>query len=128
MKKSLTIAVFFAITACQVPENPKADSNVTGSFFSDFFGKRCSLEILFGSYAMGIDSKSHSEIKALLARQSNQLSVQEKPWGREGEQAICVDTKNAAEAVLLEKEVAAIIAANEPTKGPVTITRGSLVN
>jgi hypothetical protein len=128
MRNILVITAMFALTACQAPERPVTEGNVAGSFFSDLFGKRCSLEILFGSYAMGIDSKSHGEIKAALAKRGSQLAIQERPWGREGEQAVCVDIKDAATADRLEKEIAAIITANEPTKGPVTITRGPLMN
>jgi hypothetical protein len=121
-------ALIFAVTACSAPERPVTDGNVAGSFFADIFGKRCDLEILFGSYASGIDSKSYDQIKALLVKRGSQLSTEQKAWGREGEQAICVSLKNISDTDSLEKEVTAIIAANEPTKGPVTITRGPLVD
>ncbi len=115
---------FIVAAGCDIPQRPVSEGNVTGSFFTELFGKRCSAEILFGSYAGGIDDESYGEIKNLLSARGGQLTTKEKPWGREGEKAICVDIASASAADRLVQEVAAIIAAHEPTKGPVTVTRG----
>ena len=119
-------AALLSLSACGVPERPVTDGNIKGSFFEDLFGKRCTLEILFGSYASGIDAKSHTEIKVLLDSKNGIFTVEEKPWGREGETAICANSDSIKEADNLEKAVARIIAANEPTRGPVTVTRGPI--
>jgi hypothetical protein len=124
-KATIAIALFILPTAaCKVPQRPVTDGNVTGSFFEGLFGKRCDLEILFGSYASGIDGKIHGKITALLTKQGDKITSESKNWGREGEKAVCIDVKSERNAAPLEKEITAIIAANSPAKGPVTVTRG----
>ena len=119
--------IMFALSACDAPERPITEGNIKGSFFADLFTKRCTIEILFGSYASGIDQPSYDQIKALIDGQDGNFAMAEKPWGREGETALCIDSKDADAAAKLEEEIATIIAANEPTKGPVTVTRGPLL-
>ncbi|MFC4291422.1 hypothetical protein ACFOWX_03230 [Sphingorhabdus arenilitoris] len=121
------ITALCAVTACEPPSRPVTEGNIKGSFFEDLFGERCSLEILFGSYASGIDDKSYREIKALLASRSGKFTMSEKQWGREGEKAVCANGTDKKAVDALEKDIAQIIAANEPTEGPVTVTRGPLL-
>jgi hypothetical protein len=124
MKAAIAIAILILAAACSVPQRPVTEGNASGSFFEGLFGERCDLEILFGSYAAGIDGKIHGKITALLTKQGDKITSESKNWGREGEKAVCVDVKSERTAALLEKEITTIIAANSPAKGPVTVTRG----
>ncbi|NJM51092.1 MAG: hypothetical protein HC843_09630 [Sphingomonadales bacterium] len=101
--------ILFALAllcACQPPQRPVTEGDAKGSFFEDMFGQRCTLEILFGSYAAGIDGKSYAAVKAVLESRKGDFSVKEQAWGREGEKAVCADTANMEAADAVEKEVA----------------------
>lgn len=120
----ILVAVFPLFSGCDIPKRPVSEGNVKGSFFAELFGSRCSVEILFGSYAGGIDIQSHAEITSLLTRRDDLLRNEEQIWGGEGEKAICVNMRSAAGANALARDIDKIITAHTPTKGPVTVTRG----
>lgn len=123
----LCAAMVMALMACDIPEKPKVEGNVNGSFFEELHGKRCALELVFGSYAAGIDTAVYDETIALVKKAENVSGSVVKPWGKEGEQTVCVETTVQAAADSLKEEIEAIISRAQPTKGPVTVTSGPLL-
>ena len=85
----------------------------------------CDLRIQFGSYAMGIDSRSADSIERLLASDRAVAAVEAFPWGREGEKTLCVRVRSEADVDRLFNEVSRLLPA-EPL-GPISVsTRNGL--
>jgi len=117
------------LSACSEPEPanaPLPNGNISGSFFGELYGRRCTLEIVFGSYASGIDGRVRKDVSALLGNDEQVLAVDEKAWGREGEVAVCADFSRQAAADAMKSKIDAVISNYEPTVGPVTVTMGPL--
>ena len=57
--------------------------------------ENCDVTIVFGSYAMGIDSQTFAKVDAYLKRRAPAVTANTSSWGREGERTICVTTRNA---------------------------------
>ncbi len=55
----------------------------------------CDVTVVFGSYAMGIDSQTFAKVDAYLKRRAPAVTANTSSWGREGERTICVTTRNA---------------------------------
>lgn len=123
----LTIGI---LSGCAEPEPanaPQPNGNISGSFFGELYGRRCTLEIVFGSYAAGIDGRVRKDVMTLLGGSDKISSVTEKSWGREGEIAVCADLPDQADADALKSQIDAIISRYNPTVGPVTVTMGPLL-
>lgn len=82
-------------------------------------GDPCPLTVVFGSYAMGIDSGARGRIEALLAGDRAVAGFTAQPWGREGEVTLCARTRTPADAARLFQEIRALVPPRP--RGPVTI-------
>ena len=56
--------------------------------------ENCDVTVVFGSYAMGIDSQTFDKVDAYLKRGAPTVTYTASRWGREGERTICVTTRN----------------------------------
>ena len=82
----------------------------------------CDLMISFGSYAMGIDRPALAAVRRILADRAVR-SVEQVHGGREGETALCADTRRPADAIRLFKRIRAILPA--APRGPITVRTAS---
>ena len=57
--------------------------------------ENCDVTVVFGSYAMGIDSQTFAKVDAYLKRRAPAVTANTTSWGREGERTICVTTRNS---------------------------------
>jgi hypothetical protein len=55
--------------------------------------ENCDVTVVFGSYAMGIDSETFTRVEAYLKRRAPAVTANTTSWGREGERTICVTTR-----------------------------------
>lgn len=81
----------------------------------------CDLEVTFGSYAMGVDHTLKTEIQNRIDGEAGVASIEERPWGREGESTICVRTFDARGADRLYEAIAAMIP-ERSERAPTTVT------
>ncbi len=88
---------------------------------SEFFGRTCAVEARFGSYAAGIDQETFAATQALLADDAGIKRVETKTWGREGEQAICIDVKRKSDAKRIYDHIKEIFDRKPTHKGPVSV-------
>lgn len=79
----------------------------------------CSVTISFGSYAMGIDAGAAAAIDELLASSSVVKAVTRTGAGREGEYALCVQTRNKAAAARLVEQIRPLLPAKP--RGPISV-------
>ena len=79
----------------------------------------CPLTVSFGSYAMGIDSRTFDATLRLLSRDRAVTRIEQRNWGREGERTLCAVTRKPADARRLFTRVKALF----PRKphGPLTV-------
>jgi hypothetical protein len=56
--------------------------------------ENCSVTVVFGSYAMGIDGESFQKVERYLKRRAPAVRYTATSWGREGERTVCVTTRN----------------------------------
>jgi hypothetical protein len=56
--------------------------------------ENCSVTVVFGSYAMGIDRDSFQKVDRYLKRRAPAVHYTATNWGREGERTVCVTTRN----------------------------------
>jgi hypothetical protein len=85
----------------------------------------CALRVEFGSYAMGIDRGAFAAVQQLLANDPAVASVDAYPWGREGENILCVDVRSEADAQRLFHAIKGFFPA--APRGPLTVsTRAGL--
>jgi|GEM_PF-1103338 len=55
----------------------------------------CAVSVRFGSYAMGIDSRSFERVERYIARNKRLVaSSSVSRWGREGERTVCITTRS----------------------------------
>ncbi|HEY0014550.1 MAG TPA: hypothetical protein VGB79_17040 [Allosphingosinicella sp.] len=80
----------------------------------------CSLEIEFGSYAMGIDVRTLELVEQILARDPAVGSVTRRAWGREGEVTLCATVRRPASRDSLFDSISSIFPARP--RGPLSIT------
>lgn len=71
--------------------------------------EQCDVEIVFGSYAMGVDRDLRSNILRIITSDPDVADWNEKPWGREGESTVCVHSPNEAATDRLYDRIAALI-------------------
>ena len=57
--------------------------------------ENCSVTVVFGSYAMGIDGDSYARVERYLKRHRPAVTYSSSNWGREGERTVCVTTRSA---------------------------------
>ena len=55
--------------------------------------ENCDVTVVFGSYAMGIDSQTFAKVDAYLKRRAPAVTANTSSWGREGERTICVTAR-----------------------------------
>lgn len=55
--------------------------------------ENCDVTVVFGSYAMGIDSQTFDKVDAYLKRRAPAVTANTTSWGREGERTICVTAR-----------------------------------
>lgn len=55
--------------------------------------ENCDVTVVFGSYAMGIDSETFTRVDAYLKRRAPAVTANTTNWGREGERTICVTAR-----------------------------------
>jgi hypothetical protein len=79
----------------------------------------CSVTVSFGSYAMGIDAGAAAAIDKLLASSKDVKTVTRTGGGREGEYALCVQTRNKADAARVVEQIRAILPAKP--RGPIRV-------
>ena len=81
--------------------------------------ENCDVTVVFGSYAMGIDSESYAKVERYLKRRPK-VKFKATNWGREGERTICINAKTdaAARRIYADLEAMAPATAN---RGPITI-------
>ena len=80
----------------------------------------CSLEIEFGSYAMGIDQRTLEAVEQILAREPAVSSVTRRAWGREGEVTLCATVRSAPRRDSLFDTISSVFPARP--RGPISIT------
>jgi hypothetical protein len=122
MRKIALLAVPAALAGCQAaPEGsdsaapqPQAAPAAPGA------PAACSLEIEFGSYAMGIDTRTLEAVEQILARDPAVSSVTRRAWGREGEVTLCATVSRAASRDNLFDTIASVFPARP--RGPLSIT------
>ena len=78
----------------------------------------CDLSVSFGSYAMGIDRPALAKVRQILADRAVK-KLDERPWGREGEITLCVQTRSRADAERLFRRVAKSLPAKP--RGPIEL-------
>ena len=83
---------------------------------------RCSLTVSFGSYAMGIDRPAAAEVERIVGADPAVISVTREGAGREGEYALCVETRSGTGAQRLFERVRAALPADP--RGPITLRSG----
>ncbi|MEA3010310.1 MAG: hypothetical protein QOJ91_2002 [Sphingomonadales bacterium] len=87
----------------------------------------CPLVVDFASYGAGVDRTAYRAVSDLLASDPAVLSVDRQPWGREGEVALCVTPRSAADAERLFHRIAAVFPADP--RGPLEVrTRSGLAH
>jgi hypothetical protein len=111
MVRRLRVLLLFA------PLAPAA-SCAAGPSEPDSTAAECPLTVSFGSYAMGIDRRALARVEALIA-EAEGASIERSPRGREGEVALCVRTKSAAQAAELFERISDSLPADP--RGPVTV-------
>lgn len=74
--------------------------------------EQCDVEIVFGSYAMGVDGTLKATIVRTVGSDPDVADWQEHPWGREGESTICVHSPNPAATDRFYDRIAALIPAS----------------
>ena len=79
----------------------------------------CALTVRFGSYAMGIDRGAAQRIEALLTTDPRVSAVSRHGRGREGEYALCAETRAAADADALLADIRPLLPAKP--RGPIEI-------
>lgn len=55
--------------------------------------ENCDVTVVFGSYAMGIDSETFARVDTYLKRRAPAVAANTTSWGREGERTICVTAR-----------------------------------
>lgn len=80
----------------------------------------CPLTVSFGSYAMGIDSRTFDATIRLLSRDRAVMRIEQRNWGREGERTLCAVTRKPADARRLFARVKALFP--RKPRGPLTVT------
>ena len=76
------------------------------------FLEQCDVEIVFGSYAMGVDQELKSRILRTVSNDSDVAEWNERSWGREGESTVCVHSPSEAATDRLYDRLAALIPAH----------------
>lgn len=71
--------------------------------------EQCDVEIVFGSYAMGVDGELKASILRTLSSDPNVADWNDHPWGREGESTVCVHSPNQAATDRFYDRIAALI-------------------
>jgi hypothetical protein len=94
-----------------VPARPRAAPAVPSD---------CTINIVFGSYAMGIDGPTLARMERTLRADRRVRRVTRHPWGREGEVTLCVYTRGSTGAGPLARQLRAMIPPRP--RGPVTVT------
>ncbi|MEZ0242573.1 MAG: hypothetical protein ACAH11_04315 [Sphingomonas sp.] len=79
----------------------------------------CPLTVTFGSYAMGIDSRTYDATLKLLLRDRAVVRLEQRNWGREGEKTLCAVTRKSADARRLFARVKALFP--RKPRGPLTV-------
>jgi hypothetical protein len=79
----------------------------------------CPLTVSFGSYAMGIDTRTYDATVRLLSRDRAVTRLEQRNWGREGERTLCAVTRKPADARRLFARVKALFP--RKPRGPLTV-------
>lgn len=79
-------------------------------------GSSCSLLIEFGSVCCGPDQAALEAVTAYLKASPAVRRVRQWSWGKEGEQSLCVTTKDAEAAAALESELKAHLPPRTPQR------------
>jgi hypothetical protein len=79
----------------------------------------CHVTISFGSYAMGIDREAAAAIEAMLAGSADAEEVTRTGGGREGEFALCVQSRDKAAALRLVERIRPLLPAKP--RGPISV-------
>ncbi|MGV8929472.1 MAG: hypothetical protein ACOH1E_06955 [Brevundimonas sp.] len=66
----------------------------------------CDVEIVFGSYAMGVDQALKASILRTVRSNADVAEWSEVRWGREGESTVCVHSPNESAADRLYDRIA----------------------
>jgi hypothetical protein len=82
----------------------------------------CDLSVSFGSYAVGIDAPVLAAVRTILADPAVR-SIEDRPWGREGEVTLCVRTRRAADADRLFGRIRTALPAKP--RGPIGLRTAS---
>ena len=96
-----------AVAACQSAQAP-SDAQAA-----------CDVTISFSSYAMGIDRKAAEAIEKLLAGSADAQEVTRSGGGREGEYALCVQSRDKAAASRLVERIRPLLPAKP--RGPISV-------
>ena len=78
-----------ACTAAPLVEPPAATPAAAGD--------ACDLKVNFASIGTGIDSATLQKVDALLSGDTGVSTIDRQRWGKEGEIALCIDTKTTAD-------------------------------
>lgn len=83
---------------------------------------RCGVTVSFGSYAMGIDRPAAAEVDRIVAGDAGVTSVTREGAGREGEYALCIETRSPEAAQRLFERIRAVLPADP--RGPIRVRSG----
>jgi hypothetical protein len=83
----------------------------------------CSLEVRFGSYAMGIDQRAAAAVHRIIAADEGVVSIERNGAGREGEYGLCVHTRSAAATSRLLGQIRSVLPSRP--HGPITVIADS---
>lgn len=82
----------------------------------------CDVTVVFGSYAMGIDTATLERVTTYLEDRRDVVAQSETTaWGREGERTICIDARNDEAARRIYSALEGMAPATAQ-RGPITIT------
>lgn len=99
MKSMRTLLVAAALALTAGSALPAAAVTTQGGRASIAPGdENCSVTVVFGSYAMGIDQQSFQKVERYLKRRAPAVRYTATSWGREGEKTVCVTTRSAKSA------------------------------
>lgn len=80
----------------------------------------CDVEVSFGSYGSGPDAALKDSILKLVSADPGVTASEMKPWGREGENTLCLTAKDEAAANRLYGTIAAQLPSTS-TRAPTTV-------
>lgn len=115
MKHAILAIAAVAITGSASPQRRPLEPIRVDEIRAD-----CPLSVSFGSYAMGIDTRTYDATLKLFSRDRSVLRIEQRNWGREGERTLCAVTRKSADARQLFTKVKALFP--RKPRGPLTVT------